>query len=61
MSSPEWKEVPFWVGSDADSKYVMMVNEKTKTWSFIQFNSKVACVLGTGSNGNLTNLNKLKV
>jgi hypothetical protein len=48
MSGPEWREVPFWIGIDSDSKYVMMVNEKTKTWSFIQFNSKVACILGTG-------------
>lgn len=61
MSGPEWKEQPFWIGlGETDSKYVMMVNEKTKTWSFIQFNSTVACVLGTGRSSSLTNFNKIK-
>ena len=46
----DYKEQPFWIGNDETSRYVMLVNEKTKTWSFVQFNENVACVLGTGVN-----------
>jgi hypothetical protein len=55
MSGPEWQEVPFWVGKDTSSKYVLMVNEKTKTWTMVQYNDDVACILGTGSNSTLVN------
>ena len=48
--SGKHQEKPFWVGSDEKSRYVMMVNEETGTWSMVQFNDKIACVLGTGIN-----------
>jgi hypothetical protein len=44
----EYKEKPIWVGKDEQSSYSLFVNEKTKTWTLVQFNEKVACVLGTG-------------
>lgn len=48
LSGGDYKEQPFWIGVDKNSRYVMLVNEKTKTWSFVQFNDNIACVLGTG-------------
>ena len=53
LSGGEYREVPAWVGKDEKSKYVVMANEKTKTWTIIQFNDQVACVLGTGTHGNI--------
>lgn len=53
LSGEEYREVPAWVGKDEKSKYVVMANEKTKTWTIIQFNDQVACVLGTGTQGNI--------
>ena len=50
VSSGEYQEEPTWRGSDSTSKYVMMSNSKTGTWTFIQYNDKIACVLGTGQN-----------
>ena len=50
LSGSGYKEQPFWAGNDTTSRYIMMVNEKTKTWSFVQFNDNIACVLGTGEN-----------
>ena len=44
------QEKPFWVGSDQKSRYVMLVNESTKTWTIVQFNANIACILGTGDN-----------
>jgi len=30
------------------SKYSLFVNDDTKTWTLIQFDDTIACVLGTG-------------
>lgn len=51
LSGEDYREVPTWVGKDEKSKYVIMANEKTKTWTIVQFNDQVACVLGTGTDG----------
>lgn len=44
------QEQPFWAGNDAQSQYVILVNEDTGSWSIVQFNDKIACILGTGNN-----------
>ena len=44
-------EKPIWVGKGdgADtSKTVILANEKTKSWTIIQFDKNMACVLGSG-------------
>lgn len=53
VSGPDWKEQPFWTGKDTLSRYVMMVNEKSKTWTLIQFKDDIACVIGTGEGHNV--------
>ena len=47
----DYKEKPIWLGVDPVStlsKYSLFVNEQTKSWTLIQFDEKIACVLGTG-------------
>ena len=53
LSGEEYREVPAWVGKDEKSKYVLMSNEKHKTWTLVQFNDQVACVLGAGTDGSI--------
>lgn len=48
-----FQEKPMWAGKDAKTQYVITFNEKTKTWSFIQFDESMACILGTGEGGQL--------
>lgn len=50
LTGKEYKEQPFWAGVDENSRYVMLVNEDTGTWSIVQFNKNIACILGTGNN-----------
>lgn len=50
LTGKDYQEQPFWVGANQSSKFIMLVNEKTKTWSIIQWNNNIACVLGTGEN-----------
>lgn len=47
-----YKETPLWLGIEPGaevSKYSVFVNQQTKTWTIIQFNDTIACVLGTGT------------
>lgn len=48
LTGRKYQEQPFWVGSDQTSRYVMLTNETTGTWTFVHFNDTVACILGTG-------------
>ncbi len=48
-----YKETPAWLGIEPGAevpKYSVFVNPQTKTWTIIQFNDTIACVLGTGTN-----------
>lgn len=48
LTGKEYKEQPFWIGTDETSRFVMLTNEKTGAWTFVQFNENIACILGTG-------------
>ena len=51
LGSSNYKEKPIWWGIEPGatvSRYSLFMNEQTKTWTLIQFNEKIACVLGTG-------------
>ncbi len=53
LSGSDYKERPIWWGIEPGatvSRYSLFVNEQTKTWTLIQFDEKIACVLGTGEN-----------
>jgi hypothetical protein len=56
--SSEYNEVPFWNGVTDDSKYILMVNKQTHSWTMIQYNNEIACVIGTGFRANLIKLGK---
>jgi hypothetical protein len=49
MNEPS-KELPIWNGLDSDKKarYSLFHNQKTNTFTIIEFNDKVACILGEG-------------
>ncbi len=50
LTSEELQEQIQWAGQSEsnDSKYLLFVNKKTKTWTFVLLNEKIACILGTG-------------
>lgn len=45
-------EEPQWMGTstDGESRYLLLVNKKDNSWTFIQFNGTLGCVLGVGTN-----------
>lgn len=44
----DYKENPLWVGIDNNSKYSLFANIKTGSWTLLQFDDKIACVIGSG-------------
>ena len=52
LSGSDYKETPMWLGIEPGAevpKYSVFVNQQTRTWTIIQFNDQLACVLGTGT------------
>jgi hypothetical protein len=43
----DYAEQPIWIGNTSDSKYSLFTNKKGG-WTIIQFNDKIACVIGAG-------------
>jgi hypothetical protein len=50
LTGKGYQEQPFWIGNDETSRYILLANERTKSWTIVQFNKNIACVLGTGDN-----------
>ena len=45
-------ESPIWVGkTDHGTHITLLVNKIKKTWTIIEYNAKLACVLGVGEGG----------
>jgi len=46
----EYGEKPMWVGKDGNSNsYVtLLVNRETRSWTLLQYDGKMACVLSVG-------------
>jgi hypothetical protein len=46
-----YSEKPVWMGKDLrnDNMYILTANEKESTWTYLETNGKVACVLGAGT------------
>jgi len=43
------KETPVWVGKSVQNTYVtLLMNRETRSWTIIEYDTKLACVLGAG-------------
>jgi len=46
-------ETPLWAGKEENtSSYITLLSNKdTGSWTLVQYDSRTACILGTGTNG----------
>ena len=53
MINENFGETMSWVGKDENNSSFLSIykNKDTGTWSLIQYDSKVGCFLGSGSQG----------
>ena len=51
----KYTERPMWAGKDLQNGnvYILTANAKEGTWTYIETDGKVACVLGAGTDSNL--------
>ena len=43
------KETPVWVGKSVHNTHVtLLVNKETRSWTVIEYDDRIACVLGAG-------------
>jgi hypothetical protein len=45
-----YDETPIWGSELEDSRVGLFVNSKSKTWTIVQWNNEVACILEAGKN-----------
>ena len=57
----EYQESPVWAGTDEKSKYSLLINQETGTWTIIQFDKNTTCILGVGENSRLIDVSKPKI
>lgn len=51
IAKSEYREVPMWVGDiskESNLKLAIVANEKTKTWTIIQYNDEITCIMSVG-------------
>jgi len=48
-----WKERPVWIGQGVTSNFALFMNSSTGSWTFLEFDNDVACVLGMGHSSKL--------
>jgi hypothetical protein len=59
----KWGEIPVWTAKDGqdDSRYLLLVNSKTRTWTLLQFTPETACILGLGEESNFAGRDKSSI
>lgn len=44
------KETPVWVGKSVHNTHVtLLINQETRSWTMIEYDDRLACVLGAGT------------
>jgi hypothetical protein len=50
------KETPVWVGKSVHNTHItLLVNKETRSWTMIEYDSRLACVLGAGEDRSSSN------
>ena len=48
LKKSDYREQAVWIGNAGVSKYSLFTNEKTGTWTIVQFDKEDACMIGAG-------------
>ena len=53
----KWGEVPVWVAKTSNGTHVtLLINKEKKTWTMIEYDARIACVLNVGQGGSDPNV-----
>lgn len=56
----EYHESPVWGGDDDKSKFGLLINQETGSWTIVQFDKDTTCILGVGENSRAISFGKSK-
>ena len=56
----EYAEMPAWGGESEKSKFVLLINKETGTWSLIEFHKDTSCIIGEGEGYRILDFEKKK-
>lgn len=55
-----YKETPVWVGKTVHGTHIaLLANKEKRSWTMIEYDTKLACILGAGEEKSSSNLNNL--
>jgi len=53
----KWGEVPVWVANTSTGTHVtLLINKEKKTWTMIEYDARIACILNVGEGGSDPNV-----
>ena len=61
LINSEYSEKPVWGGVADNTKFVLLINKDTGTWTLIEFNKSTSCILGFGEGSMILDLEKKKL
>jgi len=61
LISGEYEENPAWGGTGDKSMFILLINKKTGTWTLVEGNKTIACILGVGEDSRIFDLDKKKL
>jgi hypothetical protein len=56
----EYAESPAWGGEADKTKFILLINKTTGTWTLIEFNKNLSCILGVGEGSHIMDFEKKK-
>ena len=56
----DFAEKPVWGGASENTKFVLLINKDTGTWTLIESNKTTSCLLGFGQGSLILDLGKKK-
>lgn len=57
----DYQELPVWGGTDETTRYGLLINQETGTWTIVQFDKTTTCILGVGENSRAMSFGKTKI
>lgn len=59
IANSSFKESPVWIAKDDTSSWAIVASQETGTWTLIQFDNNIGCIVGSGV-GQATLVDKVK-
>lgn len=62
LMKEQYQELPLWIGQSSQDKtqFSLFTNQRTGSWTLIQYGTTTGCILGVGNTSDIVNLSPFK-